>query len=100
MSSETRHLNLNSFKSVIYKETPVKIDEDALQRVNQSFSFLEEFSRNKVLYGVNTGFGPMAQYRVPDTDRVRLQYNLIRSHATGSGQPLPPNLPAPPYSPA
>lgn len=89
MSSETRHLNLNNFKSVIYKETPVEIDEDTLQRVNHSFSFLEKFSRNKVLYGVNTGFGPMAQYRVPDTDRARLQYNLIRSHATGSGQPLP-----------
>jgi len=92
MSSETRHLNLNNFKSVIYKETPVEIDEDTLQRVNQSFSFLEKFSRNKVLYGVNTGFGPMAQYRVPDTDRVRLQYNLIRSHATGSGQPLAPEF--------
>lgn len=92
MSSDTRYLNLNHFKSVIYKESPVEIDEDTLQRVNRSFSFLEKFSRNKVLYGVNTGFGPMAQYRVPDSDRVRLQYNLIRSHATGTGQPLAPEF--------
>lgn len=92
MSSDTRHLNLNHFKSITYKETPVEIDEATLQRVSNSFSFLEKFSRNKVLYGVNTGFGPMAQYRVPDSDRVRLQYNLIRSHATGSGQPLAPEF--------
>ncbi len=92
MSSDTRHLNLNSFKSIIYKEASIEIDDDTLQRVTRSFSFLEKFSRNKVLYGVNTGFGPMAQYRVPDADRARLQYNLIRSHATGSGQPLAPEF--------
>ncbi len=92
MSSYTRYLNLNSFKSIIYKEQPLKIDENTLQRVARSFSFLEKFSQNKVLYGVNTGFGPMAQYRVPDTDRIQLQYNLIRSHATGAGEPLAPEF--------
>jgi len=92
MSSDTRHLNLNSFKSILYKESPVEIDDPTLQRVSRSFSFLEQFSRNKILYGVNTGFGPMAQYRVPETDRALLQYNLIRSHATGTGQPLAPEF--------
>jgi len=92
MSSDIRHLNLSSFKSIIYKEDSIEIDEGTLQRVHRSFAFLEKFSRNKVLYGVNTGFGPMAQYRVPDADRARLQYNLIRSHATGTGQPLAPEF--------
>ena len=92
MNSRTRYLNLNNFKSITYKEKSVEIDEETLERVNQSFLFLRNFSQNKVLYGVNTGFGPMAQYRVPDTDRQRLQYNLIRSHATGAGQPLAPEF--------
>jgi histidine ammonia-lyase len=50
---------------------------------------LKSFSENKVIYGVNTGFGPMAQYKIKDSERIQLQYNLIRSHASGTGQPLP-----------
>ena len=46
-------------------------------------------SSDKIIYGINTGFGPMAQYRVKDEERNELQYNLIRSHATGMGNPLP-----------
>jgi len=32
----------------------------------------------------------MAQYRIDEADRIRLQYNAIRSHASGSGQPVDP----------
>jgi histidine ammonia-lyase len=34
----------------------------------------------------------MAQYRIQDTDRIQLQYNLIRSHASGTGDLLPPDI--------
>jgi histidine ammonia-lyase len=88
MSLKLRHFNLNNFKSVIYGEESVQLSQETLDLVEASFNFLKTFSENKVLYGVNTGFGPMAQYRVEDRDRVQLQYNLIRSHANGSGKPL------------
>ncbi|MFT5831807.1 MAG: histidine ammonia-lyase [Candidatus Paceibacteria bacterium] len=42
----------------------------------------------KIVYGWNTGFGPMAQIYVGKDERVKLQYNLIRSHACGAGKPL------------
>ena len=57
--------------------------------MQESFDFLKEFSKNRVIYGINTGFGPMAQYRVSYEDRTQLQYNIIRSHSTGAGEPLP-----------
>jgi histidine ammonia-lyase len=38
---------------------------------------------------VNTGFGPMAQFKISDEDTHQLQYNLIRSHSSGIGNPLP-----------
>jgi histidine ammonia-lyase len=50
--------------------------------------FLKNFSSDKIIYGINTGFGPMAQYRVDDAYLKQLQYNIIRSHATGAGYPL------------
>jgi histidine ammonia-lyase len=34
----------------------------------------------------------MAQYRIKDEDRLQLQYNLIRSHASGTGKPLSPQM--------
>ncbi len=56
------------------------------------FSFLAEFSADKLIYGINTGFGPMAQYKVGEGNLLELQYNLIRSHCSGSGNLLPSEL--------
>lgn len=81
-------LSLKDFKSIIFGNNKIEISEEVATRVNESFDFLKEFSANKVIYGVNTGFGPMAQYRIQDEDRIQLQYNLIRSHSSGTGNPL------------
>lgn len=81
-------LSLKDFKSIIFGNNKVEISEEVLSRVSESFDFLKEFSANKVIYGVNTGFGPMAQYRIQDEDRIQLQYNLIRSHSSGTGNLL------------
>lgn len=59
-----------------------------MQRVERCYEFLKGFVTDKVIYGINTGFGPMAQWRVDDRHLVDLQYNIIRSHSTGAGEPL------------
>ena len=41
------------------------------------------------VYGVNTGFGALAEVRISAHQVVRLQQNLVRSHAAGVGTPLP-----------
>ena len=88
MSTINEYLSLKEFKSIIFDRKEIDISEAVLNRINESFDFLKLFSENKVIYGVNTGFGPMAQYRIKNDDRIQLQYNLIRSHASGSGKPL------------
>lgn len=82
-------LELRDFQRIIIENESIELDQSLLQRVNESFSFLKEFSKNKVIYGVNTGFGPMAQFKISDEDTHQLQYNLIRSHSSGIGNPLP-----------
>lgn len=84
------YLSLNDFSAVIFNNEKVSLDQLLVERVTKSFHFLEKFSANKVIYGVNTGFGPMAQYRIQPQDQLQLQYNLIRSHASGTGNPLSP----------
>lgn len=88
MKAINEYLSLQEFESIIFENNKITISEVVLNRVTESFNFLKEFSENKVIYGVNTGFGPMAQYRIKDEDRHQLQYNLIRSHASGTGKPL------------
>ncbi|MBW8522381.1 aromatic amino acid ammonia-lyase [Chryseobacterium chendengshani] len=82
-------LELKDFQRIIIENENIELDEVLLNRVNESFQFLKEFSKNKVIYGVNTGFGPMAQFKISDEDTHQLQYNLIRSHSSGIGNPLP-----------
>jgi histidine ammonia-lyase len=43
-------------------------------------------------YGINTGFGALANRRVPDDQLARLQRNLLLSHAVGVGEPIPPDI--------
>ncbi|XZF13271.1 HAL/PAL/TAL family ammonia-lyase [Chitinophagaceae bacterium MMS25-I14] len=81
-------LDLAAFEQIILQEQPVNISEQAMQDVSNSYEFLTAFSQDKLIYGINTGFGPMAQYRIDDADREQLQYNLIRSHSSGMGQLL------------
>ena len=81
-------LGIDEFYKVIFKDEPISIDQAVFNTVQESFDFLREFSKNKVIYGVNTGFGPMAQYKIKDSERIKLQYNLIRSHASGTGNPI------------
>ena len=84
-----KFLNKGNFIKIVNQKEPISIDESLMNRIIQNHEFLTDFSADKIIYGVNTGFGPMAQYRVADKDRIQLQYNLIRSHASGTGQVMP-----------
>lgn len=83
-------LTLEDFYRIIFDQEHLEIAPEVLARAEKGFSFLSEFSKDKVIYGVNTGFGPMAQYRISEENKVQLQYNLIRSHASGIGNFLSP----------
>lgn len=83
------NLNLNDFYKILFEGEKIDLDTKALKKVQNNYDFLEDFSKNKVIYGINTCFGPMAQYKISDDDQKALQYNLIRSHAAGAGNTLP-----------
>ncbi|HAF28800.1 MAG TPA: histidine ammonia-lyase [Bacteroidales bacterium] len=85
-----KNLNLDDFYKILFEGEKIDLDKEALKKVQQNFEFLDDFSKNKVIYGINTCFGPMAQYKISDEDQTALQYNLIRSHAAGSGNTIPP----------
>lgn len=79
---------LKEAEKVIFENAKLSITAEERQRIEESYNFLSDFSKDKIIYGINTGFGPMAQYRISDEDLLDLQYNIIRSHSTGAGEPF------------
>lgn len=86
---KAKSLDLAAFERIVLQKETLHLDAASIQNVVDSYEFLAAFSDDKLIYGINTGFGPMAQYRIDDADRKKLQYNLIRSHSSGMGQILP-----------
>lgn len=84
-----KFLKSKDFIRLIENNETIEIHAQLKQAVEKNHQFLTEFSAEKIIYGVNTGFGPMAQFRVSDENRLNLQYNLIRSHAAGTGKVMP-----------
>lgn len=84
-----RHMTLESVQAVA-GGARVRITAEALERVRRARALVDErFAAGDAIYGVTTGFGRLANVRVDPSDAERLQVNLVRSHAAGTGPPLP-----------
>jgi histidine ammonia-lyase len=67
-----------------------RLDDAAMQRVSESAAAVERIvAGGETVYGVNTGFGLLANTRIPDDRLAELQTNLILSHSAGLGEPFP-----------
>ena len=82
--------SLDNVYAVLFGHEKLVIGNKTLEEIDRCFHFLQEFTTNKVIYGINTGFGPMAQWRIEDQSLKDLQYNIIRSHSTGAGKAVDP----------
>src|SRR5690348_16404979 len=90
ISIGNKYLKLEDLLAIVEGGQKVELNETATRKVYQSYYFLKEFIKEKLIYGINTGFGPMARYRINAEDQVDLQYNVIRSHCSGSGNTIDP----------
>ena len=82
------HLTLDQVESVARGRAKVMLLPDAISRIEQSRTVIEEILANhETVYGVNTGFGKLSDIKI-DTDHVNeLQLNLVRRHSAGVGEP-------------
>ena len=66
------------------------LDDASMLRVSHAAASIDRIvAGGDTVYGVNTGFGSLANTRIPDDRLVELQRNLILSHSAGLGDPLP-----------
>jgi histidine ammonia-lyase len=84
-------LTLHDARRILHgKVEALQVSVAARTRVERSRRVLEEsFSSRETIYGVNTGFGKLANQRIEPHEILSLQQNLLRSHAVGMGSLLP-----------
>ncbi len=74
-------------------EAMVRLDSTALAALGRSRALVDQaIARGETIYGINTGFGKLANVRIAADQLEQLQVNLIRSHAAGVGEPLPADV--------
>jgi len=85
-----RSLTTEAVLAVAESRAKVECAPDALERVRLARAAVEGIiARGEVVYGINTGFGALVNTRIGSEDLEALQLNLIRSHATAIGEPMP-----------
>jgi histidine ammonia-lyase len=74
----------------LWQGEAASLDDASMQRVAPSAEAVERIvAGGETVYGVNTGFGLLANTRIPNDRLAELQTNLILSHSAGLGDPLP-----------
>ena len=66
------------------------INEVAAKKINESHHHVKEIvENNNTVYGVNTGFGILANTKISDEDTITLQHKILQSHSVGVGNSIP-----------
>ena len=66
------------------------LNEEVIRKVQQSQQHVQQIvDANKTVYGVNTGFGILANTPISKEDAATLQYKILQSHSVGVGDPIP-----------
>lgn len=63
------------------------------EKINKSRLAVEEIvAKEDIVYGINTGFGPLCTTLISEEDTKTLQYNILKSHSVGVGNYISPKL--------
>jgi len=63
------------------------------EKIRQNREVIESIVHDhKIVYGINTGFGPLCTTIISEEDTKKLQYNLLLSHSVGVGDPIPSGI--------
>ncbi len=83
-------LKLEEVRTVSEGRARAEIAPEARERVRAARALVDaRAAEDAPHYGINTGFGTLAEVHIPRGDLARLQRNLVLSHAAGVGEPLP-----------
>ncbi|MDR0802438.1 histidine ammonia-lyase [Fluviicola sp.] len=87
-------VSLEKLDEILASDTKLVLSEDAKTAILKCRTYLDEkvAKSNRLIYGINTGFGSLCDTAVSPEDLEQLQRNLVLSHACGMGERIPENI--------
>ena len=86
-------INLDFLEKIFRNKLEIVVDPELETNVAKSYEIVQKSAEGDLpVYGVNTGFGKLANKIIPSEDREQLQKNLVLSHCAGIGEPLPEDV--------
>ncbi len=88
-----RRLSTDDVTRVARARAPVVLSPDAVVQLQTCRALIERImAGRRPVYGITTGVGELRNVLIPPDDVIRLQQNIVRSHAAGVGDPLPEDV--------
>ena len=89
----TDHLSIGLCLDIASGKVNGLIGDDAKARIESSWKAVQKIVEREIpVYGINTGFGPLCDTHISEEDTGTLQYNLLKSHSVGVGNPIPEEI--------
>lgn len=91
---DTNPLDLTTIQAIIFEGKKLALSTSIQDKINACRLFLDEKMKSisKPLYGINTGFGALYNVKISDNNLQKLQENLVKSHACGTGEEVPKEI--------
>ena len=88
------HLSLGRLKEILYNHEKLELGEEAREAIQKCRSYLDSKMEDLThpVYGITTGFGSLYDVTIPTDQLSQLQYNLVVSHACGTGETVRPDI--------
>ncbi len=84
-----KSLNFDKFNLIVNENIPAGLDKKTKERIIKSRKSVEKYIlEGKIGYGINTGFGKLANVKISAKEIKEIQNNIILSHSAGVGKPL------------
>src|SRR6516164_1489307 len=89
LAIDGNNLRLEDVEDVAFRFFRVNLSESARGKIIESRKRVEDIlDQGELVYGITTGFGNFKEVYIPVADRLKLQKNLLLSHAAGVGKPF------------
>lgn len=87
-------LSIDQIESIVIQDLKLELSEEARANIVKCRMYLDDKlkSNEKPIYGINTGFGSLCNVKISSENLSKLQENLVKSHACGTGEEVPQDI--------
>lgn len=87
-------MDLKTIHQILMEDKKLKLSDESIEKINKCRTYLDEKSKENTtpMYGINTGFGSLYNIKIDDENLQKLQENLVKSHACGTGEKVPKSI--------